>query len=99
MQEVFWYLVLIIGQIGTKYLCFFMVSVRIKHEFTKFHEVQNFSFFVTVDLSKQDKIGFVFFLSGIPLVIVSLVLAIDKDAYGNTLLEEAAVELQSTDHL
>ncbi|XP_023277381.1 adhesion G-protein coupled receptor G4-like isoform X1 [Seriola lalandi dorsalis] len=34
---------------------------------------------------------------GIPLVIVSLVLAIDKDAYGNTVAEEAAVMLQSPD--
>ncbi|XP_070692870.1 adhesion G-protein coupled receptor G2-like [Pempheris klunzingeri] len=34
---------------------------------------------------------------GVPLVIVSLVLVIDKDAYGSTMTEEAAVVLQSTD--
>ncbi|XP_031718799.1 adhesion G-protein coupled receptor G2-like [Anarrhichthys ocellatus] len=34
---------------------------------------------------------------GIPLVIVSLVLAIDKDAYGSAVPEESAVMLQSTD--
>ncbi|XP_068571143.1 adhesion G-protein coupled receptor G6 [Cebidichthys violaceus] len=34
---------------------------------------------------------------GVPLVIVSLVLAIDKDAYGSTVPEESAVMLQSTD--
>ncbi|XP_076595857.1 adhesion G protein-coupled receptor G4a [Chaetodon auriga] len=34
---------------------------------------------------------------GVPLVIVSLVLAIDKDAYGNTVPEETGVALQSTD--
>ncbi|XP_041800760.1 adhesion G-protein coupled receptor G2 [Chelmon rostratus] len=34
---------------------------------------------------------------GVPLVIVSLVLAIDKDAYGNIVPEGTAVVLQSTD--
>lgn len=34
---------------------------------------------------------------GLPLVIVSLVLAIDKDSYGGASSEEAAVVLQSTD--
>nr|XP_020491499.1 adhesion G-protein coupled receptor G4 isoform X9 [Labrus bergylta] len=34
---------------------------------------------------------------GIPLVIVSIVLAIDKDAYGNATPEEAKVALQFTD--
>ncbi|XP_071314384.1 adhesion G-protein coupled receptor G6 [Trachinotus anak] len=34
---------------------------------------------------------------GIPLIIVSLVLIIDKDAYGSTVAEEAAVMLQYTD--
>ncbi|XP_067455735.1 adhesion G-protein coupled receptor G6 [Thunnus thynnus] len=34
---------------------------------------------------------------GIPLVIVSLVLAIDKDAYGNAVRKDSAVVLQSTD--
>ncbi|XP_053179621.1 adhesion G-protein coupled receptor G4 [Scomber japonicus] len=34
---------------------------------------------------------------GIPLVIVSLVLAIDKDAYGSIVPEEASVALKSTD--
>ncbi|KAK9518261.1 hypothetical protein VZT92_023572 [Zoarces viviparus] len=34
---------------------------------------------------------------GIPLVVVSLVLAIDKDAYGSAVPEESAVMLQSTD--
>ncbi|XP_034545192.1 adhesion G-protein coupled receptor G4 isoform X2 [Notolabrus celidotus] len=34
---------------------------------------------------------------GIPLVIVSLILAIDKDAYGSTVPEMANVALQSTD--
>ncbi|XP_076005388.1 adhesion G protein-coupled receptor G4a [Genypterus blacodes] len=34
---------------------------------------------------------------GIPLVIVGLVLAIDKDAYGGIVTEDAAVMLQSTD--
>ncbi|XP_035524672.1 adhesion G-protein coupled receptor G4 [Morone saxatilis] len=34
---------------------------------------------------------------GVPLVIVSLVLAIDKDAYGSAEPEESAVVLQSTD--
>ncbi|XP_070770033.1 adhesion G-protein coupled receptor G6 [Enoplosus armatus] len=34
---------------------------------------------------------------GIPLVIVSVVLLIDKDAYGSTVPEEAAMVLQSTD--
>ncbi|XP_056295587.1 adhesion G-protein coupled receptor G4 isoform X2 [Pseudoliparis swirei] len=34
---------------------------------------------------------------GVPLVIVSLVLAIDKDAYGSSLPDESAVMLQSSD--
>lgn len=38
-------------------------------------------------------------LKGFPLVIVSLVLAIDKDAYGSTAPEKAMVALQSTDSL
>lgn len=38
-------------------------------------------------------------LTGVPLVIVSLVLIIDKDAYGSGVPEEAAAELQSTDSL
>lgn len=38
-------------------------------------------------------------LAGIPLVIVSLVLAIDKDAYGGIVPEDSEVMLQSTDAL
>ncbi|KAM3867020.1 adhesion G-protein coupled receptor G6 [Diretmus argenteus] len=34
---------------------------------------------------------------GVPLVIVSLVLAIDKDAYGNAVSEDAAVPLQANE--
>lgn len=37
--------------------------------------------------------------TGIPVVIVSLVLAIDRDAYGNAEAEDAAVILKSTDPL
>ncbi|TNN72750.1 Adhesion G-protein coupled receptor G4 [Liparis tanakae] len=36
---------------------------------------------------------------GVPLVVVSLVLAIDKDAYGSSLPDESAVMLQSSDQL
>ena len=36
-----------------------------------------------------------FFFTGVPLVIVSLVLAIDKDVYGNVSPEDAAVALES----
>jgi len=38
-------------------------------------------------------------VAGVPLVIVSLVLAIDKDAYGSSLPDESAVMLQSSDQL
>ena len=41
---------------------------------------------------------FVCVLIGVPLVIVSLVLAIDKDAYGSTVAGDAVV-LQSDDQL
>lgn len=35
------------------------------------------------------------FITGVPLVIVSLVLAIDKDVYGSLSPEDAAVALES----
>ena len=38
---------------------------------------------------------FFFFFTGVPLVIVSLVLAIDKDVYGSVSPEDAAVALES----
>lgn len=40
-----------------------------------------------------------FIISGIPLVIVSLVLAIDKDAYGNVLMGKSTLQLQATEQL
>lgn len=39
------------------------------------------------------------FFTGTPLVIISLVLAIDMDAYGNMVTNDAAIPLQSTDQL
>lgn len=50
-------------------------------------------------LSEQSELGFcVCFFTGVPLVIVSLVLAIDKDAYGNAIAKEATV-IESSDPL
>lgn len=40
-----------------------------------------------------------FALTGVPFVMVSLVLAINKDAYGSLIPKDAAVALQSTEPL
>lgn len=40
-----------------------------------------------------------FIILGIPLVIVSLVLAIDKDAYGNNLSGKSTFQLQAAEQL
>lgn len=48
----------------------------------------------------QNKLDFfIYFFTGIPLVIVSLVLAIDINAYGGRVPEEVALVLQSNDSL
>ncbi|XP_054886866.1 adhesion G-protein coupled receptor G6-like [Poeciliopsis prolifica] len=54
--------------------------------------VKVFNTYVPAYLLKFCAVGW-----GIPLVIVSLVLAIDKDAYGSSVPEQAGVALKSTD--
>ncbi|XP_061581599.1 adhesion G-protein coupled receptor G4 [Cololabis saira] len=58
-----------------------------------FMVVKVFNTYVPMYMLKLCAVGW-----GIPLVIVSLVLAIDKDAYGSSPTEKATVSLQSTEH-
>lgn len=51
------------------------------------------------DDDDNDQYYYYFIISGIPLVIVSLVLAIDKDAYGNLFSERSTFQLQAAEQL